>query len=349
MGLYGGTDGGSYVGCLSVHIDKCLAILYEGMDGSPRFVSIKHYKTLYICRLMKKRILLCVLLQQIVMISFAQSFSAPMIAEKFLSTSRNDIVSVMQSNGYVSIKTERKSVVEAGGKIMTVISGTYATATCYVYFDMDIMPVALSFSPIEYTSKDNYESVYTNAGYEEISTSIKPEYQNKEKKDREIIRWEKNDNDKVFVCLSELAFVPNYSTRMDLGAYFFSKTFDRTINEGKTETKKEEETQPSDDDDIITQASFPGGDEAFWRWMKKNIKYPKEALEYGIQGRVRVSFVVDKDGSISEIRVEHSAHDLLDAEAVRLIKNMPKWIPAKKNGTPVRERFSVVIPFRLVE
>ena len=297
---------------------------------------------------MKKRNLLCLLLLQIVMISFAQSFSAPMIAERFLSTNRKDIVSVMRSNGYMNIKTEKKSVVEAGGKIMTVISGTYATATCYVYFDMDVLPVALSFSPIEYPNKDNYESIYINAGYEEMSTSIKPEYQNKERMNREIIRWERNDNNKVYVCMSELAFVPNYSTRMDLGAYFFTRTNDKTMKEEKTETKKEDGNQPSDQDDVITKASFPGGDDAMRKWMIKNLKFPDEAIEKNVQGTVRVSFVVNIDGSISEITVIRSVDILLDEEAVRTMKNMPKWIPGEKNGTPIKQKLTMNIPFRMM-
>lgn len=92
---------------------------------------------------------------------------------------------------------------------------------------------------------------------------------------------------------------------------------------------------------------FPGGSEALLQFLRMNVKYPASCREKNIQGRVIVSFVVDKDGSISQIEVEKSVHPLLDAEAIRVISIMPKWNPGTQRGKPVRVKYSVPITFRL--
>ena len=81
--------------------------------------------------------------------------------------------------------------------------------------------------------------------------------------------------------------------------------------------------------------SFPGGQTALMSWLSANFYYPEEAVENGIRGRVIVSFIVEKDGSIADVEIEKSVHPLLDNESVRLVKRMPKWIPGTQNGSPV--------------
>jgi len=92
---------------------------------------------------------------------------------------------------------------------------------------------------------------------------------------------------------------------------------------------------------------FPGGEEALMKWLSENIRYPVIAQENGIQGRVICQFVVNSDGSIVDIQVVRGVHPSLDEEAVRVIKSMPKWIPGKQRGKPVRVRFTLPINFRL--
>ncbi len=93
---------------------------------------------------------------------------------------------------------------------------------------------------------------------------------------------------------------------------------------------------------------FPGGGmSAFMDYIKKNMRYPASAKEYGMQGRVVVQFVVDKDGSIKEPKLLRSVDKELDAEALRLISGMPKWKPGKQNGQPVAVRYTVPVMFRL--
>ena len=83
-------------------------------------------------------------------------------------------------------------------------------------------------------------------------------------------------------------------------------------------------------------------------WIASNLKYPVVAEENGVQGNVVVSFVVEIDGSLSNIHIEKSVDPSLDKEAMRLVRNMPKWTPGyDKNGKPVRVKYSIPVNFRL--
>ena len=99
----------------------------------------------------------------------------------------------------------------------------------------------------------------------------------------------------------------------------------------------------------ITEVSpeFTGGRQAFLDYLRANVNYPPECREAKIQGRVLITFVVDKDGSIKNARVLKSVHPLLDAEALRVISAMPKWKPGLQHGTPVSVQYSVPVNFRL--
>lgn len=94
-------------------------------------------------------------------------------------------------------------------------------------------------------------------------------------------------------------------------------------------------------------ASFPGGDEALYKWLNQNIKYPSRAQDQGIQGRVMVKFVVEKDGSIGKVEVTRSPDEDLSKEAIRVVKAMPKWKPARQGTRAVRSYFNLPVMFRL--
>lgn len=100
-------------------------------------------------------------------------------------------------------------------------------------------------------------------------------------------------------------------------------------------------------DVVEVMPQYPGGQIAMLKYIMENMKYPEQAMKEGIQGRVAVSFIVEKDGSISNVRPVLSVHPLLDKEAVRVVKSMPKWSPGKQNGKPVRVRFNVPVMFKL--
>ena len=93
--------------------------------------------------------------------------------------------------------------------------------------------------------------------------------------------------------------------------------------------------------------SFPGGDAELMKWLQKNLKYPPIAQENGIQGKVYVQFVVNKDGSIVDPKILRSADASLDKEAMRVVQAMPKWTPGKQRGKAVRVRFTLPVTFRL--
>ena len=97
----------------------------------------------------------------------------------------------------------------------------------------------------------------------------------------------------------------------------------------------------------LENPSFPGGDVACMKWLRDNIKYPKEAMEKGIEGRVIVKFVVTKNGKITNAEVVRPVDPLLETEALRAIRSMPDWIPGKRNGQNVGLQFTLPITFRL--
>lgn len=100
-------------------------------------------------------------------------------------------------------------------------------------------------------------------------------------------------------------------------------------------------------DVVEVMPQFPGGQIAMMKYIMENMKYPEQAMKEGIQGRVTVRFIVEKDGSISDVKPVLSVHPLLNKEAVRVVESMPKWTPGKQNGKPVRVRFNLPVMFKL--
>ena len=92
---------------------------------------------------------------------------------------------------------------------------------------------------------------------------------------------------------------------------------------------------------------FPGGDQAMMDFVAKNVQYPEEAKEKEISGRVLVGFIVEKDGSISDVKVVKGIGGGCDEEAVRVVKAMPKWKPGKEKGKPVRVSYMMPFTFKL--
>ncbi|QZE13316.1 energy transducer TonB [Halosquirtibacter laminarini] len=92
---------------------------------------------------------------------------------------------------------------------------------------------------------------------------------------------------------------------------------------------------------------FPGGNAALQKYLGKHVKYPVIAQENGIQGKVFVSFVVEKDGSVTDVRIIRGVDKSLDKEAIRVVKTLPRWKPGMQRGKAVRVSFSVPINFQL--
>lgn len=109
--------------------------------------------------------------------------------------------------------------------------------------------------------------------------------------------------------------------------------------------KHEEESKVFD---VVEQMpSFPGGNGALLEYLATHVKYPVVAQENGVQGRVIVSFVVERDGSITDVRVVRSVDPSLDREAARVVSSMPRWTPGKQNGSAVRVKYNVPVMFKL--
>ena len=111
--------------------------------------------------------------------------------------------------------------------------------------------------------------------------------------------------------------------------------------------------ETSEDDGLFIDyeeyAQFPGGDQACMKWLADRIKYPKDCLKEKVEGRVIVNFIIEKDGSITDVKTWKSPHPSLSKEAERLVKAMPKWQPAAQGGKPVNSKYMLPIMFRLSE
>lgn len=131
------------------------------------------------------------------------------------------------------------------------------------------------------------------------------------------------------------------------------------IGEGETETPdaKVEEVKPQVLDNqndkpegfhaIEELPEFPGGATAFMKWITNNLKYPRDAQNRRLQGRVVVSFLVDENGEVRKLKVEKSDNALLTREVIKVMDRMPKWKPGKHNGTPCTSMVAVPINFQL--
>ncbi len=113
-----------------------------------------------------------------------------------------------------------------------------------------------------------------------------------------------------------------------------------------------QEEKGSDDEEIFVvvedMPSFMGGSlENFRQWVAQNLRYPEAAQEAGIQGKVFVKFVIDKNGNVTDVTVIKGVHPLLDQEAVRVIKSSPKWKPGMQRGRPAKVQFSIPVVFVL--
>lgn len=124
-----------------------------------------------------------------------------------------------------------------------------------------------------------------------------------------------------------------------------------SVLKAKDEIKAPEPPKHEEETKIFTVVEqmplFPGGDAALMAYLRDNIHYPTVAAENGVQGRVVVGFVVERDGSITDVNVLRSVDPSLDREAMRVVKGMPRWTPGKQNGSAVRVKYQVPVTFRL--
>ena len=137
------------------------------------------------------------------------------------------------------------------------------------------------------------------------------------------------------------AAISSYGEKAKYGALIIT-----TVKHQK-EIYNEQISQPDVFDKVDEAPQFPGGMAGMMQYLSSNIRYPEDAREAGTQGRVIVSFIVEKDGSISNAKVAKPTYSSLDNEALRVVSNMPKWTSGKQNGEAVRVKYSIPVSFRL--
>ena len=141
--------------------------------------------------------------------------------------------------------------------------------------------------------------------------------------------------------MREEAAISSYGEKAKYGALIIT-----TVKHQK-EIYNEQISQPDVFDKVDEAPQFPGGMAGMMQYLSSNIRYPEDAREAGTQGRVIVSFIVEKDGSISNAKVAKPTYSSLDNEALRVVSNMPKWTSGKQNGEAVRVKYSIPVSFRL--
>ncbi len=148
--------------------------------------------------------------------------------------------------------------------------------------------------------------------------------------------WANNDAPVVTSEKSEMSVAPAEMLR--------DEPAEALVSQPQQPSKPVREVQ---DFTSLTPPSFPGGEAAMMKFLCENLVYPKEAQDKGISGRVIVTFVVEEDGSLSDVQVAKSASPILAAEAVRVVRSMPKWIPAEDKGKKIAVRASLPVSFKL--
>ena len=149
-------------------------------------------------------------------------------------------------------------------------------------------------------------------------------------------------NDTTFMIGEhEIVAVKNHDEYNSLSVKIDGKDLDINFLGGMVK----DDTEVSSDPD--TPATFPGGEFKMVEYLRDNLKYPESAKKKGIEGKVYIQFVVEKDGSIADVKVMRGVCEELDAEAVRVIKAMPKWKPGEQEGKPVRTTMMLPINFKI--
>jgi TonB family protein len=118
-------------------------------------------------------------------------------------------------------------------------------------------------------------------------------------------------------------------------------------SESRADKPKSEKIHGKVYEQVEQMPEFPGGQTELINFLMKSVKYPRESMEKGIQGKVFVSFVISKKGSVLNSKIERGVDPLLDAEALRVVNSMPEWIPGKEKGKKVAVQFTLPISFKL--
>ncbi len=146
-----------------------------------------------------------------------------------------------------------------------------------------------------------------------------------------------------FVGFKQMVEKPDFVSEMTI-------TLKRSVvNTEKVDITPPQQRPSFDKDKVVIveeMPMYPGGDKAMLSWISNSIKYPGEAIKGNIKGLVNVSFIVSSSGKVINVKVVKSVHPLLDAEAIRVISNMPDWKPGSQNGKTVGVEYMVPVDFK---
>lgn len=231
----------------------------------------------------------------------------------------------------MELKKSPKADLERRKFIFLEIGLILSLAICYIAFEWKSEELSVS-SLGELTSQDIFEEEIINTQQETPPEQPEPEQPEPEAVIEELIVVE---DDKVVENL-------NIDTEADEKTKTNINIVQTTFN-----VETEEEVEPISFAVVEEKPTFPGGEAELLKFIAENTKYPEIAKENGIQGRVFVQFVIDKNGNVTNVTIARGVDPYLDAEAIRVVKMLPKWTPGKQRGKPVPVTFVVPINFKL--
>ncbi len=201
--------------------------------------------------------------------------------------------------------------------------------------------IALLLIAFEWTTVERQESAFAAPIEEAIEEELIPQTEQEE------IQPEAPPE----VNVTDIFEIVDNEVQVDDQVVFFDDrmTFDEEIAMRTSEVTREEEEEEEEAFIIVEHMpTFRGSDvNEFNRWVQDRIVYPPLAIEGSLQGRVMVSFVVEADGTVSNVEVVRGVHPVLDQEAVRVVSSSPAWSPGRQRERPVRVRFTIPVNFTL--
>ncbi len=231
----------------------------------------------------------------------------------------------------MELKKSPKADLERRKFIFLEIGLILSLAICYIAFEWKSEELSAS-SLGELTSQDMFEEEIINTQQETPPEQPEPEQPEPESVIEELIIV---DDDKVVENL-------NINSEADEKTKTNINIVQTTFN-----VETEEEVEPISFAVVEEKPTFPGGEAELLKFIAENTKYPEIAKENGIQGRVFVQFVIDKNGNVTNVTIARGVDPYLDAEAIRVVKMLPRWTPGKQRGKPVPVTFVVPINFKL--
>jgi len=204
-----------------------------------------------------------------------------------------------------------------------------------------VVTIALILIAFEWTTTERKENAFASLSEDVMEEEIIPQT---EQEEPEVETPPEVNVTDIFEIVDDDVKIENEVL------FFDDRTNADDIVQAYTFTAKAEEEEKEEDIFMIVEdmPTFKGGDvQKFSNWVKERVKYPIIAQENSIQGKVFIGFVVEPDGSVSNVTILRSVDKSLDEEAKRVVESSPKWAPGKQRGQPVRVRFSITVNFQL--